>query len=191
MDTKHVVVAYDFSEPGDLALERAVDLACRAPQHVLHFLTVIDPHRGFGLEPDEHVDYQYAERVQARLTERLQALFEARCADAEVNFFVHARIGYPVGEILDLAEEIGAELIIIGSHGRTGLRRLLLGSVSEAVVREARCAVIVARAQGYKPVQLEKITEAPADHGPRRPLAHRYTYAQRHVLTRPSDWPLN
>jgi nucleotide-binding universal stress UspA family protein len=190
METKAVVVAYDFSESADLALARAVDLGCRAPNHVLHFLTVLDAHHGLHLEPDEVVDYRYAERVQELLATRLHALFAGRGADAEVHFFVHARIGQPTEEILGLAEEVGAELIIVGSHGRTGLRRLLLGSVSEAVARGARCAVMVARTAGYPQVQLETVTDAPADHHRARALAHRYTYVNGRAQTRPAEWPL-
>ena len=62
-----VVVAYDFSRSGDVALERAVELACRAPHHVLHFLAAIDPHTGLAIPPDGKVDYRYAERIAVRL----------------------------------------------------------------------------------------------------------------------------
>ncbi|MCA9680096.1 MAG: universal stress protein [Kofleriaceae bacterium] len=190
MDNKQVVVAYDFSETADLALERAVELACRAPHHILHFVTAIDPHRGLGLEPNEVVDYHYAERIQDLLTERLKNIFTARAPTTEVHFFVHARIGNAVDEILGLAEDVGADLVVIGSHGRTGLRRILLGSVSEAVVRNARCAVIIARAKEYKDVELEKVIDVPGDHA-RKARPHRYSYSENRVMSRPRDWPLN
>jgi nucleotide-binding universal stress UspA family protein len=192
MNAKQVVVAYDFSETADVALERAVELACRAPHHVLHFVSVIDPHRGFGLSPDEQVDYQYAEKIQQQLLARLRDIFAARSPETEVHFFVHALIGSAVGEILGLAEDVGADLIVIGSHGRTGLRRILLGSVSEAVVRNARCAVIVARPKEYEDVALETVTQIDRTGSPvRHPRPHRYSYSSSIIQTRPSAWPLH
>jgi len=181
MEPRQVVVAYDFSETADLALERAVDIACRAPQHVLHVVVAL-----------EGIDYQRAEQIQGDLAARLEMIFDAREMAGEVEYFVHARIGNPVDEILDLAEDVGADLIVIGSHGRTGLKRLLLGSVSEAVVRHARCAVIVARHKEYRDVRLDRVVEAVGEHHHYvRP--HRYSYQSSYerMLTRPDDWPLN
>ena len=185
--SKHVVVAYDFSETADVALDRAVDLACRAPDHVLHFIAAIDPHRGFG---GEAVDYHYAERVQDDLLERLRAIFAARAPKEEIHFFVHARIGTAAEEILDLAKEVGADMIIVGSHGRTGVRRVLLGSVSEQIVRGAKCAVIIARKKEYPDVELPKVVDVAGDHH-RRIIPHRYSYTSSAIQTRPSEWPLN
>ena len=57
----------------------------------------------------------------------------------------HARMGYPDAEIVDLAEGLGAGLIVIGSRGLGGVRRALVGSVSDSVVRHAHCPVLVTR----------------------------------------------
>jgi nucleotide-binding universal stress UspA family protein len=57
----------------------------------------------------------------------------------------HARAGYPDAEIVDLAEEVRAGLIVIGSRGLGPLRRALMGSVSDSVVRHAHCPVLVVR----------------------------------------------
>lgn len=192
MDARQVVVAYDFSETADIALERAVELAVRAPDHVLHFVSVIDPHRGFGLEEGEHVDWRYAEKVQQELLAALKEIFAERAEGREIHFFVHALIGNAADEILKLAEDVGADMVVIGSHGRTGLKRLLLGSVSEAVVRRARCPVIVARPKAYEDVALEKVVEVTRPDGVHRHARpHRYSYSSSVVQTRPSDWPLN
>lgn len=53
--------------------------------------------------------------------------------------------GDPISVILGMAQEIGADLIVMGTHGRTGVRRLLMGSVAEAVVRKAPCPVLIVR----------------------------------------------
>jgi len=189
-NTKQVVVAYDFSSAADAALDRAVEIASRAPEHVLHFVTVLDPKVGLGLESGVKVDYTYADRVQQDLLERLGAIFTFRGPKDEVHFFVHVLIGDAASEILATANDVGADMIVIGSHGRTGFRRLVLGSISEAVVRGAGCAVIVARPKSYPDVALERVTELPAHHSRGR-TPHRYSYTNSMIQTRPAEWPLN
>jgi nucleotide-binding universal stress UspA family protein len=191
MSTKHVVVAYDFSNPGDVALERAVELACRAPEHVLHIVTVLDPHVGLGLEPGVPIDYRYAEKLQRELLDKLHAIFTFRGPKDEVHFFVHVLIGDAVAELLATAEDLGADLVIVGSHGRTGFRRLVLGSVSEGVVRGAGCPVIVARPKSYRDVPLAEMLDTEHPLQPRRIRPHRYSYTSSIIQTRPPEWPLN
>jgi nucleotide-binding universal stress UspA family protein len=187
---RQVVIGYDFSATADLALELALELACRSPQHVLHVLAAIDPRAGLGLPVDDKVDYAYAERVQQTLYTHLAARFDGRPATGEVTYFVHARIGHPAEEILDLASSLGADLVVIGSHGRTGIERVVLGSVSEKVVREARCPVIIARSKGYPDVELETIIDAPG-HLERYVPPHRYSYTNDMVQMRPDAWPVS
>lgn len=188
-DPVQVIVAYDFSPSAEEALMRGVDLACRAPQHVLHVVVAIDAWNGFPIAPTEHVDYLYAERLQKMVTERLVAMFSGRATASEVQFYVHARIGKPANQILQLAHEIGADMVIIGSHGKTGVERFVLGSVSERIVREAHCAVIVARAKTYPAVKLERVIEHEHERHPYHP-PHRYVYVDQQVIKRPNDWPL-
>lgn len=180
-----VVVAYDFSPSSELALARAVEVAARAPEHILHVIAALDPH----VHPLRGVPYERADELQKQISERVAAAFAARETAAEVRFYVHARIGTPATEILALAEEIGAELIVIGSHGKTGVERFLLGSVSERVVREARCPVLVARAKTYPHVELLNVVPYEHEHTPHRE-PHCYTYANRQVILRPNEWPL-
>jgi hypothetical protein len=117
-------------------------------------------------------------------------VFAGRPAAAAVTFFIHTRIGMAAEEILSLAQEVGADLIYVGSHSKLGLERLLLGSVSERIVREARCAVIVARPKGYAHVDLIKVVpDEHTHHAFKQP--HRYTYSETRVLTRPDAWPIS
>lgn len=180
-----VVVAYDFSPSANQALARAVEAALRAPEHVLHIVTALEGSAGLG-----HVTCDDADRVRERVAEAVTTAFAGRPAAEEVTFFLHTRIGKPADEILSLAQEIGADLIYVGSHNRLGLERLLLGSVSERVVREARCAVIVARPKGYAHVDLLKVV--PYDH-PHHAFKqpHRYTYIETRVTMRPDPWPIS
>jgi nucleotide-binding universal stress UspA family protein len=185
-----VVIAYDFSLSADHALQRAVEVACRAPQHVLHVVSAIDARHGLAVMPTRHVDWEYAEKVQAMLAERVKIAFAGRPSVSEVQFFVHARIGKPADEILRLCKDVAADLVFIGSHGATGLERLVLGSVSERVVREAKCPVMVVRAKTYEAVELLDVFRY--DHE-RKPHAapHRYEYADRRAISRPNDWPIS
>jgi nucleotide-binding universal stress UspA family protein len=183
-----VVVAYDFTPSAAQALARAAEAALRAPEHVLHIVTALDGSSGLGSLG--HVTYDDADRVREQLAVAVTAAFAGRPAAAEVTFFLHTRIGKPAEEILSLAQEVGADLIYVGSHGKRGLERLLLGSVSERIVREARCAVIVARPKGYPHVELMKVV--PYDH-PHHAFKqpHRYTYTETRVITRPDSWPIS
>lgn len=180
MSKSQVVIAYDFSKHADVALQRAIDLACNDPKNVLHFVTVIDPAH----------DYQTADKVRDDLLRRLGLIFEARRPGVEIDFFVHTRIGAPVSEILGLAEDVGADLIICGSHGRGTFGRLLLGSVSTALLHEARCPVLMVRLKGYPYVALDKVVELPP-HGLRNALPHRYSYTGSMIQTRPREWPIS
>jgi nucleotide-binding universal stress UspA family protein len=189
-DPVQVIVAYDFSPSAEEAVMRGIELACRAPQHVLHVVVAIDGRNGFAIAPTDHVDYVYAERVQKMVTERLIAGFSGRKTASEVQFYVHARIGKPADQILQLAHELGADMIIIGSHGKTGVERFVLGSVSERIVREAHCAVVVARAKTYAKVKLEHVIEFEHERHPYHP-PHRYVYVDHQVIKRPNDWPLS
>jgi nucleotide-binding universal stress UspA family protein len=186
-----VVVGYDFSHSGHAALHRAVTLAGRAPFHVLHVVCVVDPREPIPSIPSYNgVDYMYAARVQEALAAEIQQELDRADVRGSVHFFVHARIGKPAPEILNLAREIGADLIIVGSNGMTGLERLILGSVSEHVVREAGCTVEVARPKAYAEVELIPIEAAdPSEHHPYVP-PHRYTYEDHRVNLRPAEWPL-
>lgn len=76
------------------------------------------------------------------LGEELRRIQPARAGIAMEH---HLEYGDPAAVILKFAREIGADLIVMGTHGRTGLRRLLMGSVAEQVVRKASCPVLTLR----------------------------------------------
>jgi nucleotide-binding universal stress UspA family protein len=186
----HVVVGYDFSHSGRFALQRATALAARVPGHVLHVLCAVHPDEPIPSLPARDVDYLYAARVQEALAIETQHELDALEVPHVVSFFVHARIeARPARAILELAAEIGAEMIIVGSHGLSGVERLLLGSTSERVVREAKCTVEVARARHYATVELATIIPVEPDRHHYVP-PHRYEYEDHRVNLRPPEWPL-
>jgi nucleotide-binding universal stress UspA family protein len=186
-----VVVGFDFTHTAEAALKRALELARRTDQHVFHFAIIIDPHRGVPAIPfDDKYDYRYANLVQQRLTARIEAELAVDRAPRPVHFFVHARFGHAASEILALSESLGADLIIVGSNGVSGIERVLLGSVSEAVVRDAGCSVIVARPKSYADVALLPIVEVRPDHHHPYVPPHRYSYDETRLIERPLEWPL-
>lgn len=178
-----VVVAYDFSPSAEQALSRAIEVAVRAPQHVLHIVNVLG-------ETARHISYEEADRARERIVARVGEAFGGRPAPDAITFYVHTVIGKPADEILELARAVGADLIFVGSHGKMGVERFMLGSVSERIVREARCPVMVARPKTYSHVELMKVV--PDDHPHhiyKEP--HRYVYVENRVITRPDAWPLS
>jgi nucleotide-binding universal stress UspA family protein len=151
---------------------------------------VIEPHTPVANIPvDDKVDAAYAERVQEALSTEVELQLALADTDAQINFFVHARIGKPADELLQLAHEIGADLIIVGSKGLRGLERWIVGSVSEHIVRDADCTVEVARPKTYRDVELLPMIEVAPDHHPYIP-PHRYRYEEKRVSMRPPEWPL-
>ncbi len=89
----------------------------------------------------EAVEKNVRNRVQGFLDEQVEKIRAATGSAVQA----HVRLGRPDEEIVVLAEEMGAGLIVVGSRGLGGLRRVLMGSVSDSVVRHAHCPVLVVR----------------------------------------------
>ena len=177
IENVHVVVGFDFTTSAHAALHRAIGVGTRAPWHVLHFVCVL-----------ERADITEATKTQEKVTETVREQLAAAKVEGKVHFFVHVHIGKAADEILRVAKDVGADLIIVGSKGLTGLERAVLGSVSEKVVREAGCTVEVARDKTYPYVALLDVVEKERHPGYVPP--HRYTYEDARVTLRPRDWPL-
>lgn len=183
-----ILVAFDFSDSAELALQHALNLALEPVERDFHFVVAIDPRKGLGLLPNKNVNYEYTEEIQGLATSHIASAIERLGLGGEISMLVHVRIGNALTEILDIAKEIGASLILIGSHGRKGVERVLLGSVSEHVVREAGCPVLVVRERQYEDVRRSKIIEVPKDPEEYVPPT-RYHHTSG-APTRPAAWVL-
>jgi nucleotide-binding universal stress UspA family protein len=139
-EINRVLLATDLSLTSELATDWAFDLARRHSAELL-VVSVIDPHdlrqqaARLGVRWDQ---------VRDRRNEAAQELVErGRAMGVEVSFLVWT--GDPGESIVSAAEAESADLVLVGSHGRGKIGRLLLGSVSEHVVRNAPCPVLVVR----------------------------------------------
>ena len=117
------------------------------------------------------------------------ALRDCGYTPAQIHFHIHVRIARNAGkEILDIAEEVGADLVVVGNAGHGKIERFVLGSVSDRVVRDAKCAVVIARPKEYAFVAHTEVTEV--DHKLHQRMEHHYTYQDHRATMRPSDWPI-
>ncbi len=141
---KTILSPTDFSENSRLGLETARDLALerRARLVVLHVVVDAPP----ALLPDV-AGFRYDEIIES-LRERAdkslpELLPEEKREGLDVVF--RTEFGVPHAEIIRVAEDMGVDLIVMPTHGRTGALHLLIGSVAEKVIRKAPCPVLVVR----------------------------------------------
>jgi nucleotide-binding universal stress UspA family protein len=140
-----ILLATDGSEEAELAALRAVDLADATDSelHVVHVGVVPTFLKSYpGTLGYERRLYEEIEEVSRQLLRKQS--WRVKAAGGTVAG-THLRMGAVAMEIVALAEEIGADLIVMGSRGLGGVRRALMGSVSDSVVRHAHCPVLVVR----------------------------------------------
>lgn len=127
----------DFSEVSKNAFRLACCLAhdYRAPLYVLHVGTPFEAFENEKLFESHSAQY---------LAQAWEKLGELKHPGVEVHRFIEE--GNPAEQILRFASSLHCDYIVMGSHGRTGLNRLLLGSVAEQVVRGAACQVLIVKA---------------------------------------------
>lgn len=143
MPVHHILVPTDFSAYADQALEYAMALA-QALQARLTLLHVFHPSPLSVGEMPPAVLSNALQEMETTAHQRMQATL-ARVHHAGLQADSAIIEGMPLQTILDTAQTRGADLIIMGTHGRTGLTHVLMGSVAEKVVRLAPCPVLVTR----------------------------------------------
>jgi universal stress protein A len=145
MTIKRILVPTDFSVPSRRALDYAIDLA-RSPGIELLLVHVVEPipHTRFIADVSELL-----EQHRLRATENLAKL-EKETRRRHRNCRCEVHFGIPYDVIADVARKRKADLIVIATHGYTGLHHLFLGSVAERVVRIASCPVLTVRAEGKR-----------------------------------------
>ncbi|MCO4772378.1 MAG: universal stress protein [Deltaproteobacteria bacterium] len=153
---KRILVPSDFSECSERALLTALAFAIRFDSEV-HLLHVTDRPGSKAYEANEAT----AEKMAALETDEnaLKQAYESAADRAEeetglpglkdkaVHFIVSG--GDPAEEIVRVAEEVHADLIVLGTHGRTSVKDFFVGSTAERVVKRANCAVLAIKPEGY------------------------------------------
>jgi nucleotide-binding universal stress UspA family protein len=154
---KHLLVATDLSPIADAALERAIAFAARDGARI----TLVYAEHDYLATPEMSVPETEALATLAATQNSVadEALEERRhqVRDAGVDATVVARKGNPDDVIPEIAEEVGADLVVLATHGRTGIKRFLLGSVAEHVVRRSPVSVLVTRGTTVESAEYRRI----------------------------------
>lgn len=154
-----IVVPIDFSDASIRAAQYAAALARRldATLHLVHVLEPSEIARGpfefYSAPPAALLDQYYWKK-------RSNLVAIGATLDPVVHVTSEVRHGTPADSIRQAAIDYGADLVIMSTHGRTGLSHLLMGSVAEQVIRTARCPVLVVRDCGQVHVHRPATAEA-------------------------------
>jgi nucleotide-binding universal stress UspA family protein len=139
-----ILTAIDFSESSDYAFEYALALARQFQSEltVMHVINEPVDLRGFYVP---HISF---EQLEKEIEEGAEKMMEKFCQEKMgdfTNYTTALVTGIPYEEIIRKAEETHASLVVLGTHGRTGIDHLIFGSTAERVVRSAACPVLTIR----------------------------------------------
>jgi nucleotide-binding universal stress UspA family protein len=193
-----IVVALDYSETCALALEKAFEMAVEKGSTEVHAINVLSAYpsamtqsvvTAFG---DAEPFFKLAaEQLQRYVTERAAAFRESHphLDLGTTRIIAHQRLIAPAEQVAQLAADLEADLVVVGTHGRRGLSRIVLGSVAEGVVRLSPCPVLVVRPKALPTIV--PVIEPPCPHcvaarkasGGQEPWCgqHRERHGQRHT----------
>lgn len=147
-----IILASDGTQYGDAACEMMSNFNLGTGD-AIKIISVVDMALPMSIDlyggylPDTTEMEKVARENAAKIVERSIATVNTNFADRGVEISGEVLFGSPDSRIVETAEEIGADLIIIGSHGYKKWERLLLGSVSNSVVHHAHCSVMVVRSR--------------------------------------------
>lgn len=147
-----VLATTDFSELADRAIPQAYAVVDDGGTvNLMHVLELVEPQRTPNplyahYSPGEAPTADRLHRLQEQIAERLRALVPAGAEARRIRTFIHVVADSGVAaSIVETASRLGVSLICLGSHGRSGIVKLLLGSVAQAVVEQSPCPVLVVR----------------------------------------------
>ncbi len=152
-----ILVCVQFDDTGHNALDMALRLAethGNAPLHVAHIVGDTST-SGRGAVLDRH-SQEFEQALRA-----LDEFVMARLRDRKVTVKQHVRMGDVVETVFQLAYDYDAEVIVVGTHGRTGVRKLAFGSVAQRLVEAARCPVLIATPRDFTGMSQTLIPDPP------------------------------
>lgn len=136
-----ILAAVDFSETSDLVVEQAVEMTRQKGAQELHFVHVN------GSSPED-AEGQGARR--AELLDWLTARLQSRDGVPDgLKVVGHEASGDPGHVIVEMANDLLVDVVVVGTHGRKGVQRMVMGSVAESVVRNCGCPVLVVRSKSH------------------------------------------
>lgn len=139
-----ILTAIDFSENSECAFDYALTLATQfnAELTIVHVINEPVDLRGFYVP---HISFEQLEKeIEESAAKMMQTFCSSKLATFS-NYKTAIVTGIPYDEIIAAAARIDASLIVLGTHGRTGIDRILFGSTAERVVRSASCPVLTVR----------------------------------------------
>jgi len=143
IEYRRLLCPVDFSDASDNAFQVATDLAVilKADLHVMHVFQMPASALPEGVyEVPDGVEDKIKDNLSKRLNE-----FVERISTSKINITTGLSEGFPHVEIINSADETNADMIVMGTHGRTGFSQLLLGSVAERVLRTSSVPVLTVR----------------------------------------------
>ncbi len=139
---KNILFCTDFSQNADFAFDYAIDIAKRRPGSTLHLLHVIpEPEAQFWQTYLYEVD-GLDEKARKDMADKIDKTYRSSLPEG-IELHTTTRIGQPDAEILKMAGEINADLLVIGRQGSSSWGTLLFGNVTENIARHANCAVLI------------------------------------------------
>jgi nucleotide-binding universal stress UspA family protein len=141
-----ILMAHDGSKQADLALKRAMHLASKMNASLVVISVIPDLFTDFYIMMDvSDGESQGLSRTMAENTNRFMAGISEALAKSGLEVATKVIFGSPAKTIIDIAKSEKVDMIVVGSHGRTGPEKFLLGSVTSRVVDHAPCDVLVVR----------------------------------------------
>jgi nucleotide-binding universal stress UspA family protein len=155
-------VGVGFDETGDRALVEAIHIGREHPNDELHAVHVVDTGATHDAQKlAELADLAAAARVKLR--ERVMQIVEAMYPGEawEQQFVLHVRIGDTAKALEQVAVDVDADLLVVGTHGRRGVEKFFLGSVAETLMKKAHLPVLVARPKNFDGLEKSPHAEPP------------------------------
>jgi nucleotide-binding universal stress UspA family protein len=140
-----ILAALALDETGEHALREAARIVQQRPESELHLVHVVR-------EEDDNASASELVSLEQRLAnapERIRRYVEQIWSETPSKVIAHLRAGQPSRSIVQTAVDINADIIVVGTHRRAGLKKLMLGSVAEQVLQHAHCPVLIALAKDY------------------------------------------
>lgn len=140
-----ILAALAFDETGELALREAARIAQQRPESELHLVHVVVEEA----PATSALELVSLEQRLANAPGQIRQCVERTWAETPSKIVAHLRAGQPSRSICQTAVDINADVIVVGTHRRAGIRKLILGSVAEQVLQHAHCPVLIALPKDY------------------------------------------